>query len=162
MSPDHDVAIELSGLGWPVKQSFVRYVAALVDGRAGADDGAVTDGSWGFVFPVAAAGYDDVSGSGRLAFGGAARFRGHFGMLAIDLVHPVLELGEGSGTLSVGDDGLVIADVRFDFRADAAHARWLIHTVTLSDDGAALFGGVYATGDPLDPMVVALDRAGRR
>jgi hypothetical protein len=146
------------GLGWSIKESFVRYVLALPDGLARAEGGVIDGGPWGFLFPPKEAIFDPRTGDGTLSFGGGVRFRGHLGMMAVDVVAPTLVLREGVGTVSIAGASDTFATVEFEFRDDDERSQWLVHSVLLTEIGAARFGGVYQPGDPLAPMAVSLAR----
>ena len=156
-------------LVWPVKESFLAYV-----NRTG---GRITivapayPGTDGFAFPhVPAAGRPGSSRmasgtgeralhSGELAFTGGVAFRAHGGVLDVTLAEPVLVFDDQSALLTVvgtvrpgGGTRAVIAVL-----ADEPHVSTdeaVSFVPLLTDDGSALFGGVYPPGAAMDPLSV--------
>ncbi|MGP3534173.1 HtaA domain-containing protein [Microbacterium sp. RD1] len=151
-----EVAPALVGMGWPVRESFLRYLAGLPDGRASAVGGAREDARWGFVFPPRVARFDEHSGEGVLHFGGTVRFSGHFGMLALDVVRPSLQLGAMGGTLFADD--VPLAEVDYSFAMAGGAATWTLPGVRLTAPGVDVFGGMYEPGADLAPMRIRLER----
>ena len=143
------------GLRWGVRASFLDYLRGLDDGEVAATGDASFDGG-GFEFPLAdAAGFDPASGRGVLAFSGAARFRGHGGMLDLLLADPHLECTD-EGVLTVAVDGR-----RVPFATVGLRTGWTDAPTALTREGAALLNDVYRPGTQLDPLSVWID-FGRR
>lgn len=151
------------GLIWGIKNSFCSYVLTQADG--GCDlHGAQYLQTGEFFFPLNAVDESDGPGALRvLRFSGSADFSAHGGMMRVSIADPALIRGievderesEYEGTwswdLTVGDENagrVVLAHLRGD--EDFPLGR----TVTLSKEGAALFGGHYMPGEQLDPLLV--------
>lgn len=157
-------AAVVPGLYWGVRESFVRYVLGNPDGELYGDDGLETDGEGTFRFPLAAAERRDDGWD--LSFRGEVAFVAHGGMLGVRIAQPALALRGDAGELSVrrGDERIVIARVRAG-RPVPIGAAWLVFppiAAELTAIGVNLFGDVYAEGDALDPLRIALplDAAG--
>ncbi|WP_375386032.1 HtaA domain-containing protein [uncultured Microbacterium sp.] len=151
--------IALSGLSWPVKQSFARYVAASPGGGITIGDGAEVLPEWDLVFAPGASHFDPASGDGELGFRGSVRFTGHFGGLDVTVRDPLLRISAGAGELEIGLPGerlrLATAVCTYSPEPDGS-AVWESLTVTLTGEGIALHGGVYDEGTPLDPFCARL------
>lgn len=146
------------GLYWGVRESFVRYVLGNPDGQLYGDDGVETDGEGTFRFPLISADRDGADW--RLAFRGEVAFVAHGGLLGVRIAQPALELRGGDGALSVrrDEERVVIARVRAAQPVPVGDA-WLVFPplpAALTAEGVALFGDVYAAGDALDPLRIAL------
>ena len=147
----------LTGLEWPFKPSFLSYIAGIPDGRCVIDHGATVSESHGMVFaPAGASDFDPATGEGTVAFVGRVRFSGHFGMLSLDIVDPWIVVHGGAGVLTIATNAsdrlpLVTFDAAF-----APSADWIATDVRLTTEGAELFGGAYAVGEPFEPFHAAL------
>ena len=142
-----------TALLWAVHDDFLRYMARIEDGQVAVVDGAEQLPDGRFRFPVRGdAGPAEGGAPGPLPqSGGSTRFRGavvctgHHGMLAVTLAAPELVLHEETAALVI-DDPFSPGD-----RMPMAHlhpsgedpCRFEAH---LSEEGADLFQGVYATG----------------
>jgi len=150
---------DFSGLGWPIKTSFARYIGSLPDGRALLRGAIKASQRTGLVFPLADDGdFDAATGTGILRFGGGIGFTGHFGMLRIDIADPWLRIDGGTGILSIASG----TDNRLDLATfglvwdDADHRDGHSETLALTAAGAELFGGTYGQGTELDPFILHL------
>jgi hypothetical protein len=154
-------------LTWPVRESFLGYVNR-VGGRITIVRPA-RPAARGFSFPPAptvtgrgargADGFDAGRGAIReLAFAGAVAFTAHGGTLAVVIADPVLVLDDQGVLLTVRDSAApgrgtraVIAEL-----GDGSPAPGGDETVglvpRLTEDGSALFGGVYPAGETMDPL----------
>ncbi|KAA9149989.1 hypothetical protein F6B41_23090 [Microbacterium lushaniae] len=153
-----DASGVVPGLYWGVRDSFLRYVLGNPDGQLYGDDGVETDGDGMFRFPLRT--LERTGASWRIAFGGEVRFSAHFGMLDVALRHPVVELHETGGLLSVEGAGGTRPIVRVE-RAEPVlvDGSWLVFpplSTTLTPEGVAVFGDVYAAGTPFDDIRIAL------
>ena len=160
MSEDHAGEDGFPGLGWPIKASFARYVASLPDGRGALDGAIMASPIHGLIFALAdASGYDMATHNGVLKFGGRIGFRGHFGMLNVDVAEPWLEIDTGGGILSIAGSGaggrIELARCTLSW-ADAAMLEARSRTLALTAQGSALFGGTYGEGSELDPFTLRL------
>jgi hypothetical protein len=152
-----------NALEWGVRQSFLDYVHALDDGRVNMADGA-GEGEHGFVFPTLCE-YSsdrqngDVGASRVLRFSGTIAFRGHGGLLWVDVAAPWLEFaGEGDGMLTVagprpGTPRQPVARLNGLYREEIAGGfRWRSNEPTLTFEGTYWLGGYYAEGTILSPI----------
>lgn len=156
----HDEGDTFVGLAWSIKGSFVRYVAGLADGRAMLAGDVVMSQRLGLIFPLATGStFQPAAGAGTLKFGGKVSFRGHFGMLGVDIGAPWLSIAGDGGQLSIDDPADPTARLclaGFDIEWDDAR-RWASGSaLRLTEAGAALFGGSYPPGGALDPFIVRL------
>ena len=144
-------------LRWPVRASFLRYVAALPDGRASVSEGAAltADDPQLVVYPVdPGATTPDV-----LAFAGDLRLGGHGGLLFVRLAAPRIEFGAGAeAVLSVDDplteDGSGPRMRLATLTVQATESGWTGTNVRLTADGVGLFNHVYQAGEAFDDLVV--------
>lgn len=142
-------------LRWGVRASFLDYLRGLDDGEVAATGDASFD-DVGFEFPLAdATGFDPATGRGILAFSGAARFRGHGGMLDLLLADPHLHCADES-VLTVDVEGR-----RMPFATVELGTGWTDAPTALTREGSALLNDVYRPGTQLDPLSVWID-FGRR
>jgi hypothetical protein len=151
-------------LRWPVRASFLRYVAALPDARASVSEGArlTTEDPQVVVYPA-----DPGAGTPSvLAFRGDLRLSGHGGLLFVRLAEPRIEpAAEGPAVLSVADPldesggspRLPLVDLVLRREGDD----WSGTEVRLRPEGVPLFNHVYAAGDPFDPLRVVAAAAPR-
>lgn len=148
----------VSGLYWAVRESFVGYVAGTPDGQVFGDDGAETDGQGTFRFPLVAT--EHHGARWRIRFEGTVRFLAHGGMLNVTLASPVLDLDAEKGSLyvAVGDREVAILDVTpaAPVEVDGGWRVFPPLAAQLTPAGSALFGDVYAAGEPFAPLQVAL------
>lgn len=150
-----------TGLMWPIKQSFLRYIAGMPDGRAILAGGARVSERDGVIF---AAGdrpdYSAATGEGTVRFVGEVVFHGHFGMMRIRIADPWLRIAGGRGTLLIdggADRRLALVEAAIDFAVDCGHRPvWHARDVRLTGDGSDLFGGVYGAGEPFDRFVAVV------
>ncbi|WP_406837014.1 HtaA domain-containing protein [Streptomyces sp. AHU1] len=162
-------------LGWGVKQSFRTYVVdGAAQGRITVSGGAAqASGNGAFTFPDANGTYDTDADTLTASFKGAVNFKGHEenGGYGLDLTLSDLgvELDGGSGELTADVDSLGRTSddvVLADLSANTADLKATDDVITLdgvtaelTEAGAEAFGGFYAEGAELDPVVlsVALD-----
>lgn len=134
-------------LVWGLRHSFIAYVESLADGVVGATDGAVRDGDV-FRLPGRRISPDEY------AFDGVLHFSGHAGVLDVALAGIRIEAGKVwtliAGTpvplVELGDPA-VLEDTERGISTQ-------FDVVTLTDDGAALLGGVYSAGAPADQLTI--------
>lgn len=145
-------------LRWPVRASFLRYVAGLPDGRASVSDGAglTADDPQLVVYPADAG----TTTSELLAFAGDLRLGGHGGLLFVRLAAPRIALGaEGERAVLTVDDPLTEdgSGPRLELTTltmSATHDGWTGTDVRLTADGVGLFNHVYQAGCAFDDLVV--------
>lgn len=148
---------------WPVRCSLLRYISALPDGAISVEDGVLADPDTGvFVFPA-----DPHDTSGR-RYCGDLRLRAHCGMLFVRIAQPAVEGADGDGlrltVLAPGEpqpsepaEGQGQASQRLVLAHLAERARTedaVLYDARLAEPGAALFGGYYRPGEPLDPLEI--------
>ena len=154
-----------SGLAWPIRRSFLQYVAGLPDGRAVLGRGATATERDGVLFPLA--GLDAFLELGEevtVKFAGEVAFTGHFGLLDVRLVDPVLLVRNGTGVLfnggatgagAVSEQSLVVSPIRHVGEATGMR-RWVASAPLLTAYGSGLFGGAYPPGAPFDPFLASV------
>jgi len=157
------------GLVWGIRKSFVEYVGSLDDGTITARSGALTTDDGAFSF---AAGEVDLSPdltTGTMSFNGDVILSGHEGMMHVRLLDPVIELVGSHAVLSVAADTvegtapeqsrIVIARLYSGGFADQGDTlQWRVNTVLLTDEGAALFGKQYPSGQMMDEIVAHIPK----
>lgn len=137
-------------LEWGLRRTFLAYVSALPDGSIAVDAPAEFDGE---VFRLPGS----WTGRGECRFDGVLRFFGHAGVLNVELEDLRAEWigaskAEGRITASVGGVRIPLAD--FSEPAHGVEGATTYRTVTLTDDGAAVLGGVYPPGAVADPVTI--------
>jgi hypothetical protein len=161
--------VPVGGLRWGLKESFLRYVARMPDGRCSVSDGADVVGDREFRFEPD--GKDVVPGSGAVLhrFRGDVRFSGHHGFLFVRIADPWLEVSGTSGVLSiptvvdgVSADGppagrLPLVTFALADTGDGAPVGVIRGVrVQLTDEGSDLFNEVYPSGEPFEDLTFPL------
>ena len=137
-------AVELE---WGIRNSFLAYVDSLPDGSIRADAGAVREGN---VFRL-----PGLRRSAReYIFEGALHFFGYAGILDVSFDDIQLSLTRDLGEVSASVDGTRIRLVDLAEPETLVPGTIVYNTATLTDDGAALLGGVYPPGAPADPVTI--------
>ncbi|MCU1480233.1 MAG: LPXTG-motif cell wall anchor protein [Subtercola sp.] len=138
---------EVRRLEWAVKPSFVAYVESLPDGRVEVGGGVTRASDGRFVFGADA-------GQGEFGFVGSVHFFGHHGVLDVTLADPRIEVvgDRFVVTIEVQGERVHVATVE-QLRGDGADVL-SASGVEATDDGAALLGGVYQAGTPLDNLTI--------
>lgn len=152
----------LGGLSWPVRRSFAAYVGALADGRIELGAGAAIVPGWDVVFAEDRVDRTD-DGAWIATFAGSVRYRGHGGLLDVTIGAPRLRIDGSEAEIDVvtAPDGsgarrrIAVGRIA----RDAREHEWIADDLRLTRDGAALFGDMYAAGDPLDAFVVRIPAA---
>ena len=146
-----------AALTWPVKESFLAYVRRM-GGRVTIVRPAYP-GEHGFAFPHAPA--PGTAQPRELTFTGGVAFSAHGGALDITLAEPVLVADEQGILLTVaaparpeGGTRAVIAVLAGSGLTQAPGDEAVALVPRLTEDGSALFGGVYPPGETMDPLVV--------
>ncbi len=145
----------VAGLYWGVRSSFVDYIAASPDGTISGDDGVESDGQGQFRFPLG-----DTDVDGVAVFRGALRFTAHFGALDVELARPRVDLASGSLIVEVRGRPCEVAALTP--TTPVTVGEWVVWPpipATLTAAGAAVFGDVYAPGEALDELRLAVPRA---
>lgn len=135
-------------LEWGLKNSFIAYLEALPDGRIEEHNGATRRGDV-FVLP----GRQQV-GDNSFAFTGTIHFYGHHGVLDVTLDNFALERSGNRAVVYAEVSGVRIPVAKLS--EVEAGDRTVLHSesVTLTDDGAAVLGGVYPPGASLAPLTI--------
>lgn len=150
---------------WRVKDSFVRYIEHLEDGKVELTENA-TEGPTGFHFPGGdePQNFDIETLTGTLAFGGNVIFTGYWGGLRLEITHPQVQLKAGSGQLSIRTGG-VVGSPRWEAIADAdattAANGDLALSLRLTAAGRMLLGQQYQVGQELDPAHISFRTIGK-
>jgi Htaa len=154
MSHAPDAPADL-GLHWPIKRSFVSYVARTTDGQILGGHGVrLLDASM-FVFP-----HEPSDDPAVLAFGGEVRLQAHGGALAVRIAHPRVHLDGERATLTVGSPegpGRPVRLVTFAATSappDAGLMSWTGTDVRLTAEALPLFGGYYGEDEVFDDLVM--------
>ena len=153
-----------TALLWAVHGDFLRYMSRIGDGQIAVIDGAEQLPDGGFRFPVMGpTDAPDDSAVGQCAqssdstrFRGSVVCTGHHGMLAVTIAAPELLRQEGATVLVIDDpfspgERMPMAHLR-PSRQDPRQ-----FATRLSEEGADLFQGVYATGMVLAPVHLEQD-----
>ena len=148
-------AVDGATLSWGVKESFVSYV-----------NGPIAKGSASIAWGSGSGAFNTEEGIGRVAFGGAASFTGHAGLLDLTISNPVIQV-TGAYTASLSayvqstgyagspsvDGRVVLATLALPTATTGGGViAWEDAAATLTADGAAAFGGFYTAGESLDSV----------
>ena len=142
-------------LHWPIKRSFIRYVARMSDGEILGGHGVRLLDASTFVFPSEPTDVADV-----LAFGGEVRLQAHAGALAVRLARPRVDLNGERATLTVespegsGPAVRLVTFVASSSSAGAGSTTWTGTDVRLTVDALPLFGGYYGEDEPFDDLMI--------
>jgi len=156
-------------LTWAVKASFLGYVNRM-RGRITLVKPAYPAAA-GFAFPYAPAAYRAEGGAAapdageralpaaELAFTGGVAFSAHGGMLDVTLAEPVLVFDDDGTLLTVADmrrpgTGIRAVIATLASTPPAPTDETIALVPLLTQDGAALFGGVYPPGEAMDPLFI--------
>ena len=142
------------GLHWPIKRSFIRYVARMADGQILGGHGVLLLDASTFVFPS-----EPTDDAGVLAFGGEVRLQAHAGALAVRLARPRVDLNGERATLTVESpegSGPPVRLVTFVASSSTGddHATWTGTDVRLTVEALPLFGGYYGEDEPFDDLMI--------
>ena len=147
-----------NGLLWPIKASLLAYIESLDDGEVEVTEPASRRDE-GFWFPRVGA--DDAPGPGpgvALAFSGAVRLTGHWGMMQLEFRDPEVRFGEVGAVLRLRESGrpdrfTSVADLRLQDSVEGDDGSSVTTLdATLTGEGTFLFGGQYPAGTPLGPV----------
>jgi Htaa len=142
-------------LHWPVKRSFIRYVARMTDGQILGGHGVRLRDASTFVFPSESV--DDV---GVLAFRGEIRLQAHGGALSVRLSDPRVDLRGQRALVTVenpegsGPPVRLVTFVASSTSDDAGRVTWTGTDVRLAVEALPLFGGYYGEDEPFDDLVI--------
>ena len=143
------------GLYWPIKRSFIRYVARMSDGQILGGHGVRLIDASTFVFAPA-----PVDDAAVLAFRGEVRLQAHGGALAVRIAHPRVDLRGERATVTVenpegsGPPVPLATFVATSTQDDAEPVTWTGTDVRLTVAALPLFGGYYGEDEPFDDLVI--------
>ncbi|MDQ0212176.1 MULTISPECIES: HtaA domain-containing protein [Arthrobacter] len=144
------------GMAWAVKDSFVRYVQSMHDGRILLREGAAVTNTRQFYFPFRTL---DESHGGNfvLQFGGEARFLAHHGLMSVSISHPKIEVGPDGAYLSIQQGNETVRLANLDLPAVSVEdgvSMWANIQVALTGSGTAVFADSYSAGEILAPLTM--------
>lgn len=165
-------------LDWGVRRTFRDYVTGTIAKGDWQLAGGAADGGAFFRWTPAKGSYDPATGELAAAFTGTVRFRGlqagdAYG-LDLSLTNPGVRVTGGQGTLIADVSGRTVSGTAqqlpsvavgsFDaagLNVDGGLLKAVELPLTLTEDGAKAFGGLYPAGTAMDPLsfAVALDPA---
>ena len=159
---DGKVMTDDLGLFWPIKRSFIRYVARMDDGQILGGHGVRMIDASTFVFAPEPSDEPAV-----LAFGGEVRLQAHGGALAVRIAHPRVDLHGERAVLTVDNPegaGPPVRLVTFVATSEPAvdgFATWTGTDVRLTVEALPLFGGYYGEDELFDDLtIVSAQRSG--
>lgn len=145
------------GLAWPVKRSFILYVARMAEGQVHGGHGLTMRDASTFVFPA-----DPSSDASTLLFGGELRLAAHAGALTLRLARPRIDLSGDRAVMSIdgqeaGQPMLPLVTFAAQEQAAAAGLRhWAGTDVRLCVEAVPLFGGYYGDGESFDDLSITI------
>lgn len=159
-------------LKWGVKESFRSYISgSIANGGWEVSDGASYETPL-FGWTNATGEIDAETGEGTVSFVGTMHFTGHDGVLNLVMKNPTIELnGDGTGRLLldaksnnaqgelvVDEAQVYIGKIEGIGQTDPASGTLSFEqaSAVLTGEGAAAFGGFYASGDDLDPVALSV------
>ena len=144
---------------WGVRATFVRYVARQPGASASVGGGAASTSDNRFVFPSFSADASaDSTAATTMEFAGSVQFTAHGGILDLLLADPWLEENRRTLRLSFATRGAngqlsrtAVAELieKPAGRHDEGRRHW---EAKLTQQGSAVFGGMYSPGESLDPV----------
>lgn len=155
----------LPGLHWSFKRSFVDYVRRMPDGQTGLGGGATAVDTHEIVYPIVRGGRRTGAGGKEESFwefDGNLQFKGHHGMLSVQITSPTVFISGGIGTLSIIDPmsptedkhrTLVTVIMDKSLETDKLEI-WESTEVRLHADGVELFNDVYPEGEPFEHLKI--------
>ena len=148
------------GLQWPIKRSFILYVARMTDGQILGGRGLRMHGSSTFVFTPA----PDVEPE-HLSFTGELRLSAHAGALSLRIANPMIDLRGERASMRIDHPdapGAKLTFVTLNAHLDSVDASlltWRGTDVRLTADAVPLFGGYYGEGEPFDDLTATVAQA---
>ncbi|MCE7081296.1 HtaA domain-containing protein [Streptomyces sp. ST2-7A] len=153
----HDAIVD-----WGVRRTFREFVTGpIADGTWNLEDGAL-DGGALFRFPDGRGELDAEAGTARAEFTGALHFTGTG--LDLRLEEVAVEIADGTGTLIAdvvtdGGEARTLPVVTFEVPELVVEDDLALFSevpTVLTEEGAEVFGGLYAPETEMDPITVAL------
>lgn len=140
-----------TGLAWPIKSSFLRYVnsdsTAEVTIAAGA--GELVRGGYYFTS-------DEITET-RFSFRGVVSFRAHGGLLRVVIADPVVDVADAVMLVRVDNEGTLRPLVDLEIppsTRDGDYVMWQNVRTALREESVPAFGDVYGPGTPFDPLTL--------
>jgi hypothetical protein len=146
---DSEAVLELH---WPIKRSFIRYVARMDDGQILGGHGVRLLDTSTFVFPSVPS--DEP---GLLTFGGEVRLQAYGGALAVRIARPRLDVRGDRAVLTIENPegpGPRIALVTLVASPGADATTWTGTDVRLATEALPLFAGYYGEDEPFDDLTI--------
>lgn len=172
--PSSTTTVTSGTMNWGVRESFRNYLKNPFAGGSTELTGGVTDSAGSFAWPAVTGGEIDAGSLSELAFEGTVHFTGHNDVLDVSFSDPVISFSGATPVLMVKAVGREFVDTTtqgelFDY-GRIEFATLPAATITTGDDsvdvafgpgslteaGAAAFGGFYNAGDEIDPISVSL------
>ncbi len=147
-------------LHWPIKRSFIRYVARMTDGQILGGRGVRLVDASTFVFPS-----EPTDDAELLTFGGEVRLQAHGGALAVRLADPRVDLRGARATLTVenpegsGPHVRLVTFVASSSSTGVDQTTWTGTDVRLTVEALPLFGGYYGEDEPFDDLLIVTTSA---
>jgi hypothetical protein len=152
MSDTTEASADL-GLQWPIKRSFIRYVARMGDGQILGGHGVRLLDASTFVFAP-----EPEDEGGILAFRGEVRLQAHGGALSVRIAHPQIDLRGERAVLTVESpegSGPRVRLVTFGAASaptEGGLTAWIGTDVRLAVEALPLFGGYYGEDESFDDL----------
>ncbi|RKW69468.1 HtaA domain-containing protein [Galactobacter caseinivorans] len=171
-----DGAASAATLSWGLKESFRSYLTKPFVGGVITTSGGATQGANNGVFSFGSGAGTLRGGTGTLSFKGTVRIQGHHGQMDLTLSNPQVVLTSGTAgelrldaklpqttqTEAFEKKNAVVAKLSFSGASVASGKLELNNAAAvLTADGAKAFGGMYSTGDAVDPVSVRAAFAAR-
>ena len=145
------------GLAWPIKRSFILYVARMTEGQVLGGHGLRMLDASTFLFPSHESASDEV-----LAFDGELRLAAHAGALDLRIARPRVDLTAERAILLIdrpegSGDPLPFVTFVLGPVVDAAGVHRLQGSdVRLTVEAVPLFGGYYGEGESFDDLSITM------
>lgn len=142
-------------LHWPIKRSFIHYVARMADGQILGGHGVRLVDASTFIFAP-----EPDPDPCVLAFRGEVRLQAHGGALTVRIAHPRVYLSGERAALTVespegsGPAVRLVTFVASSSSAGVGNTSWTGTDVRLAVDALPLFGGYYGEDEPFDDLLI--------
>ena len=147
------------GLQWPIKRSFILYVARMTDGQILGGHGLRMHGSSTFVFMPAPDAEPEL-----LRFTGELRLAAHAGALSLRIANPTIDLLGERASMRIDNPespGTQFPLVTFNAKLESGEqslCTWRGTDVRLTAEAVPLFGGYYGEGEQFDDLTATVAR----